>query len=110
MSRGKQSTSLDDNWWMLLAELTVVLHMFFTVFTQKSGCQHPIVSPPFNSRFSFSNKLTEMEVNIEQRFTENLLRAWHSPRCWGYDNGKEKSKMFCLASGKGMESRAAGKG
>lgn len=108
MSRGKQSTSLDI-WWMLLAELTVVLHMFLTVSAQKSDCQHPIVSP-FNSRFSFSNKLTEMEVNIEQRFTENLLCAWHSPRCWGYDNGKEKSKMFCLASGKGMESTAAGKG
>lgn len=75
MSRGKQSPSLDNIWWMLLVELTVVLHMFPTVFAQKSGCQHPIVSPPFNGRFSFSSKLTEMEVSIQQRFTEDWLRA-----------------------------------
>ena len=35
----------------------------------------PIVSPPLNGRFSFSSKLTEMEVNIQQRFTESWLCA-----------------------------------
>ena len=94
---------------MLLAELTVVLHMFLTVFAQKSGCQHPIVSP-FNSRFSFSNKLTEMEVNIEQRFTENLLCAWHSPRCWGYDNGIEKVRCSVLQVARGWRAEQLGGG
>lgn len=59
----------------MLLELTGVLRMFLTVCAQKSGCQHPIVSPPLNGRFSFSSKLTEMEVNIQQRFTESWLCA-----------------------------------
>lgn len=96
--------------WIILGGCYVLNSLWScTVFAQKSGCQHPIVSPPFTGRFSFSSKLTEMEVNIQQRFTENWLRTTALD---AEDTTMAKKKVRCsvLKVAKGGRAEQLGRG